>query len=154
MAPPLLQLPLFPMVVLSQATASPCLRPSPSMTQVRAPPSLLAGHWLGTQCLAPALPWHTGPLPSVLDVDPSKVVAFDLIQAPRRSCPHRLSSSSSSIRSPPHSDGRASCLCQAEALTSRTRIGRSGYPKISGRVIRIIQISGFRKSYPKLYQVL
>jgi len=28
--------------------------------------------------------------------------------------------------------------------------GRSGYPKISGRVFRVLEISGFQKCYPKL----
>jgi hypothetical protein len=32
----------------------------------------------------------------------------------------------------------------------RSRPGRSGYPKFSGRVIRVIKISGFRKCYPNL----
>jgi hypothetical protein len=30
------------------------------------------------------------------------------------------------------------------------RGGRSGYPKISGRVIRVFKISGFENRYPKL----
>jgi hypothetical protein len=34
------------------------------------------------------------------------------------------------------------------------RPGRSGYPNISGRVIRVIKISGFRKYYPNLHRVL
>jgi hypothetical protein len=32
--------------------------------------------------------------------------------------------------------------------------GRSGYPKISGRVIRVFKISGFENRYPKLQRVL
>jgi hypothetical protein len=35
-----------------------------------------------------------------------------------------------------------------------TRCGRSGYPKISGRVIRVFKISGFENRYPKLQRVL
>jgi hypothetical protein len=34
------------------------------------------------------------------------------------------------------------------------RPGRSGYPNISGRVIRVTKISGFRKYYPNLHRVL
>jgi hypothetical protein len=34
------------------------------------------------------------------------------------------------------------------------RGGRSGYPKISGRVIRVFKISGFENRYPKLQRVL
>jgi hypothetical protein len=34
------------------------------------------------------------------------------------------------------------------------RSGRSGYPKISGRVIRVFRISGFENRYPKLQLVL
>jgi hypothetical protein len=34
------------------------------------------------------------------------------------------------------------------------RGGRSGYPKISGRVIRVFKISGFENRYPKLQWVL
>ena len=33
------------------------------------------------------------------------------------------------------------------------RGGRSGYPKISGRVIRVFKISGFENRYPKLQRV-
>jgi hypothetical protein len=32
--------------------------------------------------------------------------------------------------------------------------GRSGYPKFSGRVIRVFKISGFENRYPKLQRVL
>jgi hypothetical protein len=32
--------------------------------------------------------------------------------------------------------------------------GRSGYPKISDRVIRVFKISGFENRYPKLQRVL
>jgi hypothetical protein len=32
--------------------------------------------------------------------------------------------------------------------------GRSGYPKISGRVIQVFKISGFKNRYPKLQRVL
>jgi hypothetical protein len=32
--------------------------------------------------------------------------------------------------------------------------GRSGYPKISGQVIRVFKISGFENRYPKLQRVL
>jgi hypothetical protein len=43
-------------------------------------------------------------------------------------------------------------------LTGRSgpvsRGGRSGYPKISGRVIRVFKISGFENRYPKLQRVL
>jgi hypothetical protein len=35
-----------------------------------------------------------------------------------------------------------------------SRGGRSGYPKISGRVIRVFKISGFENRYPKLQRVL
>jgi hypothetical protein len=35
-----------------------------------------------------------------------------------------------------------------------TRCERSGYPKISGRVIRVFKISGFENRYPKLQRVL
>jgi hypothetical protein len=35
-----------------------------------------------------------------------------------------------------------------------SRGGRSGYPKNSGRVIRVFKISGFENRYPKLQQVL
>jgi hypothetical protein len=35
-----------------------------------------------------------------------------------------------------------------------TRGGRSGYPKISGQVIRVFKISGFENRYPKLQRVL
>jgi hypothetical protein len=35
-----------------------------------------------------------------------------------------------------------------------TRGERSGYPKISGRVIRVFKISGFENRYPKLQRVL
>jgi hypothetical protein len=35
-----------------------------------------------------------------------------------------------------------------------TRGGRSGYPEISGRVIRVFKISGFENRYPKLQRVL
>jgi hypothetical protein len=31
--------------------------------------------------------------------------------------------------------------------------GRSGYPKFSGRVIRVFKISGFENRYPKLQRV-
>jgi hypothetical protein len=34
------------------------------------------------------------------------------------------------------------------------RPGHSGYPKISGRVIRVIKSSGFRKCYPNLRWVI
>jgi hypothetical protein len=34
------------------------------------------------------------------------------------------------------------------------RGGRSGYPKISGRVIRVFKIPGFENRYPKLQRVL
>jgi hypothetical protein len=34
------------------------------------------------------------------------------------------------------------------------RGGHSGYPKISGRVIRVFKISGFENRYPKLQRVL
>jgi hypothetical protein len=34
------------------------------------------------------------------------------------------------------------------------RGGRSGYPKISGRVFRVFKISGFENRYPKLQRVL
>jgi hypothetical protein len=34
------------------------------------------------------------------------------------------------------------------------RGGRSGYPKISGRVIQVFKISGFENRYPKLQRVL
>jgi hypothetical protein len=34
------------------------------------------------------------------------------------------------------------------------RGGRSGYPKISGRVIQVLKISGFENRYPKLQRVL
>jgi hypothetical protein len=34
------------------------------------------------------------------------------------------------------------------------RGGRSGYPKKSGRVIRVFKISGFENRYPKLQRVL
>jgi hypothetical protein len=34
------------------------------------------------------------------------------------------------------------------------RGGRSGYPKILGRVIRVFKISGFENRYPKLQRVL
>jgi hypothetical protein len=33
------------------------------------------------------------------------------------------------------------------------RGGRSGYPKFSGRVIRVFKISGFENRYPKLQRV-
>ena len=36
------------------------------------------------------------------------------------------------------------------ALTFLRMAGRSGYPKISGRVFRVSGISGFQKCYPKL----
>jgi hypothetical protein len=35
-----------------------------------------------------------------------------------------------------------------------SRGGRSGYPKISGRVIQVFKISGFENRYPKLQRVL
>jgi hypothetical protein len=34
------------------------------------------------------------------------------------------------------------------------RGGRSGYPKILGRVIQVFKISGFENRYPKLQRVL
>jgi hypothetical protein len=37
---------------------------------------------------------------------------------------------------------------------STTRGGRSGYPKISGRVIRVFRILGFENRYPKLQRAL
>jgi hypothetical protein len=39
-------------------------------------------------------------------------------------------------------------------VETTARGGRSGYPKISGRVIRVFKISGFENRYPKLQQVL
>jgi hypothetical protein len=38
-------------------------------------------------------------------------------------------------------------------LIAKTRGGRSGYPKFSGRVIRVFKISGFENRYPKLQRV-
>ena len=38
----------------------------------------------------------------------------------------------------------------ARTLSPRTMAGRSGYPKISGWVVRVSGISGFQKCYPKL----
>jgi hypothetical protein len=35
-------------------------------------------------------------------------------------------------------------------LTIKAGGGRSGYPKFSGRVIRVFKISGFENRYPKL----
>jgi hypothetical protein len=45
---------------------------------------------------------------------------------------------------------------RAERLVSTPifRGGRSGYPKILGRVIRVFKISGFENRYPKLQRVL
>jgi hypothetical protein len=40
------------------------------------------------------------------------------------------------------------------AATPVLRGGHSGYPKISGRVIRVFRISGFENRYPKLQRVL
>jgi hypothetical protein len=40
------------------------------------------------------------------------------------------------------------------SIHSVIRGGRSGYPKISGRVIRVFKISGFENRYPKLQRVL
>jgi hypothetical protein len=40
------------------------------------------------------------------------------------------------------------------ATAAAARGGRSGYPKISGRVIRVFKISGFENRYPKLQRVL
>ena len=39
-------------------------------------------------------------------------------------------------------------------MYARARGGRSGYPKISGRVIQVFKISGFENWYPKLQRVL
>jgi hypothetical protein len=35
----------------------------------------------------------------------------------------------------------------------KSRGGRSGYPKFSGRVIRVFKFSGFENQYPKLQRV-
>jgi hypothetical protein len=57
-----------------------------------------------------------------------------------------------------HSLWRRAVTWQQRLLAPRAdlalRPGRSGYPKISGRVIRVIKISGFRKCYPNLQWVL
>ena len=51
-------------------------------------------------------------------------------------------------------------VLSAEARTDRdlaqrlVRGGRSGYPKISGRVIQVFKISGFENRYMKLQRVL
>jgi hypothetical protein len=39
------------------------------------------------------------------------------------------------------------------ASVGAARGGRSGYPKFSGRVIRVLKISGFENRYPKLQRV-
>jgi hypothetical protein len=51
-------------------------------------------------------------------------------------------------------DGNQGLVKGLGKIAISPRTGRSGYPKISGQVIRVIKISGFRKSYPKLYRVL
>jgi hypothetical protein len=42
---------------------------------------------------------------------------------------------------------------QKEIAEAAARGGRSGYPKFSGRVIRVFKISGFENRYPKLQRV-
>jgi hypothetical protein len=46
------------------------------------------------------------------------------------------------------------CVSRNDTRSVGPSPGRSGYPKNSGRIIRVIKISGFRKSYPKLHRVL
>ena len=48
------------------------------------------------------------------------------------------------------SDDEGSSSEKNDALS---RGGRSGYPKFSGRVIRVFKISGFENRYPKLQRV-
>ena len=42
--------------------------------------------------------------------------------------------------------------CLGEVVYRVARPGHSGYPKISGRVFRVLQISGFKNSSPKFAQ--
>jgi hypothetical protein len=47
----------------------------------------------------------------------------------------------------------AFCVGGVGSFGAAARGGRSGYPKFSGRVIRVFKISGFENRYPKLQWV-
>jgi hypothetical protein len=66
-------------------------------------------------------------------------------------CPEWDSNESSTDSS---SDEDAANIAVNKGLLFPNRGGRSGYPKISGRVIRVFKISGFENRYPKLQRVL
>jgi hypothetical protein len=68
--------------------------------------------------------------------------------------PTRPSTATPSRRPHPLSPRPPTAGCALACRCPRSRGGRSGYPKILGRVIRIFKISGFENRYPKLQWVL
>jgi hypothetical protein len=61
------------------------------------------------------------------------------------------------FRSPKAADNAVSSAFEYDPSSSwfmaSIRGGRSGYPKFSGRIIRVFKISGFENRYPKLQRV-